>query len=196
MKILFVFFSLMLSFSLFANTYEKAFQELCATSVSQFDFNISKLNSLLNDETNGIKRKRKIRYSKTEDNMDFGLEYSISIYNVQSITCFKDTINPMFINCEITLSPDDIKTTLPERVKKFRGIYQEVLSSAQFMIHPSFDPAYLKVIIKKEKETKVDAESFINMEIDIDFLRSIPTEYEILVVWEKGVPLYQDAFFH
>ncbi len=193
---LFAFLGLLLTHQVFAAivTYEEAFHDLSTTPVSQLDFNISKLNASLNDEADGIKRKRKISYSKKDDEFDYSFELSVSVYDVQAVNCFKDLINPKLIHCEITLSSDYTNSHLHERVKRNKELYQEILNAAKSIIHRSFEPAYLKVTIKKEKEKKIDDPTFAN--IDIDFLRSLPIDYEVLVIWESGVPFYQDAFFH
>lgn len=202
-KITFLIILSLLSLPLLADnssSYDEIFEELSNTPVSQLDFRIQKLNLLLNDKIKGLRVNQSFYFNNSDDNFHFG--YSFSKYYVESVICYKDQINPRLIVCEVSTSHDFNKISIRKRVEKTKNIYVKILEFAKSTLHPSFDESHLKIILKSENlgrkyltsdEIKQIQEEYPEFTFTNGFQEI--QEEKVLMIWENGVPHYQDAFF-
>lgn len=164
------------------------------------DLKIIQLHLMLNHKTKGVVRR--VTYTILSENDSLGS--SISRQYVKCVDCYKDSIQSKVVVCELVLNDLNL---IRKNISIIKGIYQAILSQAKSIISSSFEQADLRVIMKAEEvaEAKyVSSEGFEELhraieKIDIDqlYVNSLLTnpKEKILVVWEDGIPYYQDAFF-
>lgn len=191
-----IFFISMISFSLHASenqSYEKAFQELSTTPVSQLDFRIQQLEYRIKKF-----KKTVIINFKDSYNSDFQFGFTSSIKCCEKVYCYQDKINPLVVVCEVLVDYESVNSYEEVDIKKrydhAKFTYQTILELSKATIHESFDKSNLRIIVKREKPIK--EKDFPENEEDLEgFVLSYQSQEEILVIWENGIPFYQDAFF-
>jgi hypothetical protein len=193
MTIIKLFIASLLSIPFFVNgSYNEDFSVFDGPAYSE-DLKVVQLTLLLNHKTKGIVRK--VSYCIPFVN-DQGVEcgfYLDSRQYVKSVDCYKESTNPKIVVCEVVLNK--LNLAIRDRVLIIRGIYQAILNHAKSIIHPSFEPAHLRVIMKVEEVIKIKMDAWKEIEqICVNSLLADPEE-TILVIWENGIPFYQDAFF-
>lgn len=194
-----IFFTSLLSFSLYAFgniSFDQAFEELSKTPVSQFDFRIQLLEYR-------IKNFKKKVFTKDVYSNEFYSGFQAftdtkTLKCCDKAKCYKDKSNPKLVICEIFVDLDtgDFygKMDIKKRVENTKFIYNTILELAKETIHETFESSNLRIIIKREKSLREE-----NLPDDYDkiegFLISYKPQEETLVIWDNGIPYYQDPFF-
>lgn len=186
----------MISTSLSADnpsSYDDTFLELTTTPVSQLDFRIQQLEYRIK------KFKKSVSY-RLIDSYDSGFRFGFdgSIKICDKVNCKKDPSNLKIVVCEIFIENgydfSDNRMDIKTKVEKVKFIYSTILNLAKETIHKSFDKSHLRVIMKiemplSEQEMPEKYEDFEEI-----FISHTPEE-KTLVIFENGLPQYEDAFF-
>lgn len=172
------------------SSYNDVFQELSTTPVSQLDFRIYQLN----DAIRNFRKTVHAEYIDVEWN-DWVCSYTAILRMCDEVSCYKDPTNPNIVVCEVI---SDIRQVIEtkKKIKKSQYIHDTILNLAKTIIHPSFNQANLRVIIKRQKLVNPLIVDHLPQTEDFDdFLFSHIQQQETLVIWENGIPHYQDAFY-
>lgn len=176
------------------SSYDDVFQELSKKPISQLDFRIQ----LLEQRIKNFNKKVGYRFNfDDEPDSYYGYDHVISLCD--KVHCKKDFSNSKLIVCEVFTDNSGISSRVDAdinlRVEKVKFIYHTILNLAKEIIHESFDKSNLRVIIKMERMQIITPKHFENNEYLKEIFISHTPEEKTLVIFENGVPQYQEAFF-